>query len=188
MKIEQKRFSTKTSFNFEDDGITYEIRDGSGGTTFRTDYEDIAFETSFFEERNVWLRNAGYFWLALGLLGMAIRFSDTGRPVPPIWLYIGIGCVVAYYWRRSSYTVFDAPKGRIHVIRDQKHDAIVDELVKRRRACYRSRYAAVDPTTSPELEERRFAWLHEHDIISDKEHAAALKQISMGYSGEQEDA
>jgi hypothetical protein len=74
------------------------------------------------------------------------------------------------------------------VIRDAKHDAIVDELVQRRRACYRSRYATVDPTNSPELEERRFAWLHEHDIISNDEHAAALKQISMGYSAEQEDA
>ena len=188
MKIEQKRFSTRTSFTFEDDGATYEIRDGSGGTTFRADYEDISFETSFFEERNLWLRNAGYLWIAIGVLGMILRFADTGRPVPPIWLYIGIGCVVAYYWRRSSYTVFDAPKGRIHVIRDQKHDAIVDEIVKRRRACYRSRYATVDPTNSPELEERRFAWLHEHDIISDEEHAAALKQISMGYSPEQEDS
>ena len=63
---------------------------------------------------------------------------------------------------------------------------IVNEIVGRRRACYRSRYAAVDPTNSPELEEKRFDWLHRREMISDEEQAAALKQIRMGLADHEE--
>lgn len=128
----------------------------------------------------MWLRNAGYFWVALGLLAAALRLQETGRPILSIWLVLGIGCLLAYRWRRISYSIFDAPKGRLLVIRDAKHDEIVAEIVARRRACYRSRYAEVDPATSRETEERRFAWLHEHELISDEEYAAAMKQICIG--------
>ena len=187
MKIEQKKFSAKTSFSFEDDGITYEVRDASGATAFRTDYEDVSFETSFFEERNVWFRNVGYIWLVIGGLQMALRFQDTGKLIPSIWLFLGIAFAVAYFWRRIGYTIFDTPKGRILVIRDGKHDQVVAEIVQRRRACFRSRYATVDVDSSPEAEERRFAWLHEHQIISDEEHAAAMKQISSGFRHDYEE-
>lgn len=186
MKIEQRKFSTKTTFNFEDDGITYEVRDGSGATAFRTDYEDISFETSYFEERNVWFRNVGYLWLAIGVVATGFRFQE-GKPTLSIWIILGIGFVGWYYLRRIGYTIFDAPKGRILIIRDGKHDQIVQTIVERRRACLRNRYAAVDPHNSPEAEARRFAWLHEHEIISDDEHADALKKISSGLSQEYDD-
>lgn len=113
MKIEQKKFSTKAAFSLEDDGVTYEVRDGSGVTTFRSDYEDISFETSFFEERNAWFRNVGYIWLVIGGIQTALRFQDTGKLVPSIWLFFGIAFVFAYYWRRIGYTIFDTPKGRL---------------------------------------------------------------------------
>lgn len=73
------------------------------------------------------------------------------------------------------------------MIRDGKHDDIVEEIEQRRRACFRSRYATVDPTNSPETEERRFAWLHEHEIISNEEHAAAMQQISSGFFPDNEE-
>lgn len=181
MKISQRKFSTKTSFSFEDDGLTYEVRDGSGAVAFRADYEDISFETSYSEERNLWLRNAGYFWVAIGILATIMR-----GPTLSLWLLLGIGCLIAYFWRRIAYTIFDAPKGRILVIRDDKHDEIINEIISRRRACLRSRYATVDPTNTPQNEERRFGWLLEHEIISNEEHTDALKQIRTDFADHDE--
>jgi hypothetical protein len=187
MKIEQKKFSTKTSFTFGDDGLTYEIRDRSGGTTFRTDYEDISFDTSFLEERNAWWRNVGWIWIVIGALGVLLSLRGAGRPALPIWLVLGVVFLIAYYWRRTSYTIYDCAKGRILIIRDDKHDQIVNELNSRRRACLRSRYATVDFGNAPEAEARRFAWMLEYEIISQEEHDTALKQISSGSSADYEE-
>lgn len=188
MKIEQKKFSTRTSFSFEDDGITYEIRDASGTTSFRSDYEDVSFETSFFEERNVWFRNVGYVWLALGAFWSWLRFQSDRTFIPSIWLFLGIAFLIAYRVRRKAFTIFDAPKGRILILRNAQHDEIVGQLVTRRRACLRSRYATIQPDNDPEAEARRFDWLHEHEIISDAEHAAALNQINSGLSRDYEES
>lgn len=102
MKIEQKKFGTRTSFSFEDDGITYEVRDSSATTSFRSDYEDVSFETSFFEERNVWFRNVGYVWLGLGALWTWLRFQSHGTFVPSLWLFCGIAFLIAYRIRRNA--------------------------------------------------------------------------------------
>lgn len=114
----------------------------------------------------------------IGVLQMGVRYQETQRFVPSIWLFLGAIFAALYYIRRTEYTIFDTPKGRILVIRNATHDEIVREITTRRRKCMRERYATMDPDNSREDEARRFSWLHEHEIISDEEYSAAIEKLN----------
>jgi hypothetical protein len=167
--LSQKKNGTQTNFLFRADAVTYTVQDGSGSRTFACDYEDIPFEISEMQERNVWLRNVGVVWLLLGAVISIYEYVAFNRPYISVWLIVGAVCYIIYYFRRTSYTIFDTPKGRIFIIRDKTHDTIKQEIETRRRGVYRKKYAHIDSASDPERETAKLKWLLEHDIITRQE-------------------
>jgi hypothetical protein len=167
--LSQKKHGTQTNFMFREDTIMYTVKDGSGSQSFSAYYEDISFEVSEFQERNVWLRNVGVLWLLLGVTISIYEYAATGKPYVSIWLIVGAVCYALYYFRRTRYSVFDTPKGRILIIRDNTHDRIKQEIENRRREILRKKYAFVDPESPPDKETAKLKWLLEHEIITPQE-------------------
>ena len=61
-------------------------------------------------QRNLWLRNAGLLWIAVGLALTMVNYTDEHKLVPSVWLFIGIGCYVAYLTRMVAFTVIPTEK------------------------------------------------------------------------------
>lgn len=181
MHYNQKKHSNRTSLRFSDDTLDYCIKEASNTTSFSVDYEEIPFQASYYEERNVWFRNAGYFWLLLGAVITIHKISSEQSFFPSIWIFVGVGCIIAYYFFTTAYSVFDTSKGRIFIIKDSQHETIVKEIDDRRKACIRQRYGHIDFSNDPEREAQRQLWLFEHNIISQIEYSDAIAKLASNH-------
>jgi hypothetical protein len=77
-------------------------------------------------------------------------------------IFIGAAIVVCgslYYVRHKEYTVVPSRNGNILVIRDKKHDAIIERLQAERLKSLR-RLSVADPANSPNEELVKLKWLH----------------------------
>ena len=90
MEIKQKKKSNKHTFTFHDDYFNFAYEDKSGSGDIDMNYADFPKKSSIQIEQNEWLRNAGYFWMALGLfqLGYAI-YSEASLSGTGFWMLVG---------------------------------------------------------------------------------------------------
>jgi hypothetical protein len=178
MHITQKRLATRATFAFGERDLRFTVSDATGSHTLTVPYADIERGQDEIVERNIWLRNAGLFWVGLSLV-IAVLADTTPRRLRGLgWLLIGIGCLVAYRLRTTTFTVLHSPKGRVLVIRnDPTHDQVLEEIDARRLRQRREWYAQVDPDNTPGREAAKFDWLRDEGVISDEEHAAAMARI-----------
>lgn len=178
MDIVQKRFSNRATFAFGERELKYTIRDRSGSHSFGIEYGSIPDDVSELEERNVWYRNVGIFWVGLGILQIGMRFADSGDFRGSLWLTLGIVCFVAYWVGTTRYSVINTEKGKIFVIKDKSHDQVLKELKERRRGQWRAWYGEVNLANDPAKEIGKFRWLKEHDAITEAEYGEAMDRIS----------
>ena len=177
MEIVQKRYSTRVSFAFGDSELRYVVKDAGGSHTFSLPYASIPGDLDEIVERNAWFRNAGIFWVALGVLQVALTWQQGRGLRGSLWLSLGVACLVAYVLRKTTYSIITTPKGRILVIRDRLHDRVMSEIVERRRGQWRDWYATVDLANDPAREIAKFDWLKEREAITDAEHHLAVAEI-----------
>lgn len=178
MEIVQKRFSNKATFSFGDSDLRYTIRDSSSSQSFSIPYGSIRDDVGEFEERNVWYRNVGIFWVGLGLLQVGTYFAEHGQLRGSIWLTLGLVCFVVYWTAKTSFSVIDTEKGRLFIIKNAQHEQIMKELETRRAEQWRQWYGHVDLANDPEKEIGKFQWLKERKIISETEYNEAVARIS----------
>lgn len=178
MEITQKRFSNKATFAFGERELKYTIKDSSGSHTFSVEYGAIPTDVNELEERNVWYRNVGIFWVGLGLLQIGMRVAESGQLKGSVWLTLGIICFVAYGLAATKYSTINTEKGKLFIIKNKDHDRLLEELNARRRAQWRTWYAEVDLSSDPAKELGKFRWLKEHAVISESEYAQAIEQIT----------
>ena len=184
MDISQKRFANRATFGFGDSELRYTVRDASGSNTVTVPYAEIERGQDEMVERNAWLRNAGIFWICLSLLIVAASDTTPRRLRGVGWMIIGLGCLIAYRFRTTTFTVLHSSKGRLFVIRnDATHDQILDAIDSRRRSQRREWYAHVDLENAPARETAKFDWLKAEGVISDAEHADAVAAIDGHHHG-----
>lgn len=140
MEIRQKRLSHRTRYVFGDERLDYEWQDPSGSRSFSVGYAEIGRDRQTLVERNAWLRNAGLFWVALGLFPGVFRYVDQHSLVPSVWLPVGIGCLIAYRLRTLHFTVVPTEKGNLMVIGDDNRVQILGQMDKRRSDALRREY------------------------------------------------
>lgn len=179
MQVIQKHFSNRATFGFGEARLAYTIRDASGSRSFALEYGYIPTEASELEERAPWLRDAGIFLTALGLLLAGVQLALGQPPAALIWLPIGLVALVAYRGLRTRYTVIATEMGRIFVIRDGRHDEVMNELGRRRTAQWRQWYAEVDLDNDPDSEMDKFDWLRERKVITEAEYQEAMNTIAL---------
>lgn len=178
MEIVQKRFSNRTTFAFGERELKYTLRDRGATATFAVEYVAIPEDLGEFEERNTWYRNAGVFWVGLGILQIGMRLAEEGQLRGSLWLALGIVCLVAYRVGLTSYSTINTWNGRIFVIKGENHDRVFHEISARRKAQRRARFGTVDLDNDPASEIEKFRWLAEREAITGAECNAAIERIS----------
>ena len=177
VEVSQKKRSSQLKFTFGADSFNYAYRDKSGSGDIDVQYAGFPTKASISIERNDWLRNAGLIWCLIGVLqlGYAITAGDSiqGRG---FWLLIGAICLVWYRWSTVEYSVFRAQEGNVFVIRDDKHDRIVDEIKRRRKDRLLALYGSLDTRNTLDEEIAKFSWLHEQGVLSKDELESRLAQ------------
>jgi hypothetical protein len=178
MEISQKRGAASTRYVFHDDRVEYAWKDSSGSRTFSVQYTEISRDRQTLTERNVWFRNVGYFWLALGLFLLVATWRDPGAQKGWLWSVLGAGCIAAYYGYPIRYRILPSEKGNLLVLdHGDTADRIEAEIVSRRAAQFRAEYDFVPEGDSPEQLRNRFNWLHREGALTDEELQARLARV-----------
>jgi len=175
--LEQRRFANVARFEFDRDGLKYQIRDKSSSHTFQASYAQVGNERDFLVERNTWLQNVGYLWLILGAILTVIAYYGSDAVRPSIWLFIGAGCVIAARWRTVRYTKIPTEKGNLLIIQDEQHDGILAQIEARRVDQLRRWYDFFDAEEDAARQQQRFEWLRGEGALSDVELAERLRTL-----------
>jgi hypothetical protein len=142
-------------------------------------YSDVPAKPSVRIEENAWWRNLGGVWIVIGLLQLGAAFAG-GDPLAGkgFWLLAGCVCLLVFRFTRISYSVYPASSGTLFVIRGEKqHDAIVAELMTRRRAQLKRWYAVINAAGEPDKEIARFRWLVEQQALTQQEADALIAAV-----------
>lgn len=79
----QKKNGNEITFDFQDEHLSYQFKDGNGSQSLKADYLGIdIISVDSFIERNDWFRNVGILWLIMsGYIFLVDRMMS-------IWLYL----------------------------------------------------------------------------------------------------
>ena len=179
-QIKQRAQSTRIEYVFEEDRLRHSWQDSSGSRSFSVGYGETSRDRQTLVERNAWLRNAGLFWMALGIVVTAIDYHERQSLIPSIWLFLGAACYAAYRLRSISYTIVPSEKGNLLVIMDADGERILRELESRRADYFRREYDFYPENDHPEQLRKRFNWLHSEGALSDEDLANRLRKVDEG--------
>jgi len=175
MIIEQKRFSNKCRFEFLEDYLRYTIRDKGSETSFNVTYDSINLhDFGSLIERNTWYRNAGLLWIGIGIIFSLIEFQQSQTFAISIWVWVGLICLAVFWFTKCEFSTLKAFEGKLYVIKDSKHDQIINELKEKRRLSLFTMYGLIDYSNNYEEEIEKFRWLLQEKSIT-KEHFEEVK-------------
>lgn len=174
-EIRQKLGPFRTRYAFEADRVRYELRDADGSIELLIDYELFPSETTNRSLRSTWFRHAFWWWLGIGAF---LLLGEVRKGVPPVWgsflLCAAAVAGVVYVRRRCEYSVFRTEAGSPFVLRDERHDEVIEEIQSRRKELLRRRYAYLDPDADAARERARIRWLVSEGALSDEEASLIL--------------
>lgn len=126
--ISQRKIPDKTRFRFGTNSLLYTHKARAGERSFEVEYHDIPEHSSETSLANPWYLRAGVLWLLVGVGFAAYQYSVTDELQGSVWFLLGILCLVLYATARTEFTVFDTSHGPIVIIKDKKHDFIINEI------------------------------------------------------------
>jgi hypothetical protein len=178
MQYTQSKLATKIELNFEEEELEYSMQDNTSDLNFEVAYHKLPKRSQTFKERNEWLRNVGYIWLALGIFFTIVNIAD-GTIRVNFWIYVGLICLAVYRYTWADYTYFDTDEGRILVLKDSQSEEIMNELKSRRRAAFLSWFDKLEFETDGQLE-GTLDYLVKEKIYTRDEANAKLETIKSG--------
>jgi hypothetical protein len=177
MELSQRHLFNRTAFHFGEDEFRYTLKDGSGTRSFSVDYWNFNPDFTDLEESNVWWRNAGLIWVAIGLVQVGARYAKDGALGGSLWLSLGVICLLVYRFARTRYTVHAGRDFTIVLIKDKQHAQILAELTKRRQGRLARALGEIDFEAEPEREIAKFAWLAEQGAITKEEAGERIARV-----------
>ena len=175
--IEQDKAGNRTRFDFGEDEIKYTLVDKSSSQTFKSPYTQFSRDHGFLIERNTWLMNVGWLWVALGAVLTTLSFAAESGPMPSLWLFLGAGCVLVAWLRTVRFTKVPTESGTLLIIDDAQQPAILAELERRRIDQLRRWHDFLDAEEAPERQRSRLKWLREEGALDEAELAERLDRL-----------
>ncbi len=177
LRIEQRRFGVRAFFEFNEETLHWGLDDVRGLRTRTAEYADLAQEREQLEQRE-----GGWGWLARFAFLSALFshwFSVAGTPLVIAWMTVGVVALVVQFGFVRRYTVIASPRGDVMVPLGDGHDAVLDEIDRRRAAQLRERFDYLSPDESPEQQRHRVLWLQRQGSLDANEVSARLLQIDL---------
>ncbi|MDP8208636.1 MAG: hypothetical protein P9L92_18380 [Candidatus Electryonea clarkiae] len=177
MEISQRKLTTWTQFEFEDEKLKYTMKDSAGKRTFSVPYTSISTEKSELEERSNWFRNVGIFWVLIGVVQIVYRLIEGGSFGGSLWLTLGVICFIIYGFSGTKFTILESEKGGIFVLNNKEHDNIIDTIFSRRKEQLKLMLGDIDFSNDPRKEVRKFQFLHNEKVITDEEYDQIINKL-----------
>ena len=172
LTLQQKAYRTRISYRFFDSYVEYTIVDSRGDkASFNTKYEDLPpkFDYRTFEPRKPVVSVQIFTLMALTLVLILLHPKDSLLMIAFMAVYggliVGLSLWVRRRWFRKMYTSVPSRNGKILVLRNTNHDAVMQELESRRLKALR-KFAMIDALNAPMAEYRRLKWLKEEGAIT----------------------
>jgi len=178
----QKRALYKTTFEFGDEELTYTFdnsRAKAGGTVA---YHKIPGRMTYREIKLWWVKYAFVSYAVLCLIaGFSYGSVEGWEALPgtavmalPAFVFIAV-----LLMRKPTALTAISVNPVLFIIHDSRHQAILDEIMKRRAEMMKKKLAQVDFNTPYYEETRKFNWLKEEGIITEPEYRHARQKISV---------
>jgi hypothetical protein len=129
-------------------------------------------------EQNAWLRNAGILCLIIGVVNAGIFLLEADHLKTLVWLISGVICLAIHWTSKTEFTVLSCDAGEILIIKDNKHDQILEEIRRRRKNLIMGLYENINFENNPEDEVAKFLWLKDQGYISEKKLRSIIEQIA----------
>ena len=175
--LEQKRFANRTRFEFGEQSFVYSLHTENSSRSLSIEYADLSAERQTLTERNGWWRNLGLVWMLLGVVFSVLNYVDQQSLSVSVWLWVGMVCYGVYWLRTVRYLIIPAERQNVFIIQDNKAEAIVAELERRRVAQLKQRYDYVSMHEHPEQQRNRIEWLRRNNVLDEHEASSRLLQI-----------
>ncbi len=181
LELQQGSIGTRIKYRFFSDYVEYMVHDRMGGiVSFNAKYAGLPSKVEYGvyqpARRPVFL-NQVLILMAITLLVILIYRQNPDEMLSYMVIFGAIGIICSLVLRRflrKTYTSIPANNRKILVMRDRKHDEILQALESRRlRALHK--LAVIDPLNTPQLELRKFIWLKEQGVITEQE-CSSLRQ------------
>lgn len=178
MEVIQKKGKNKHTFRLGQEQFEYAYEDGSAKGDVEVYYGDLPLKRSEQTEQNDWLRNVGVLWILLGLFQSGYgSFTRGAFYFDPMWIFIGAACLTWALMTKVTYTVFKAEGANIFIIKDKHHDALIEELMARRKAQLANWYADINPENELNNEINKFKWLVKQEVLTEEESEQKIKEV-----------
>lgn len=176
-QVTQSKAGNTATFVFSEDELKYTLADKTSSSTIKTSYTALSRDHGFFIERNTWLMNVGWLWMALGAVLTVMRYTQTQALAPSFWLFVGAGCVGWVWLRTVRYLKIPCENGTLFVIEDAQKPAIMAELEARKLDQLRRWHDFIDASEDLARQRSRFRWLHEEGALDAEALAERLGQL-----------
>ena len=189
MNFAQKRGGYRTTFAFGAEALEYTFSARGNRRGGSAPYAEIPTAWRHLQKKSWYVKYiaAGFvaFWLVVGSWVMTNPSGQSPNPLRDglILMAIGFGAallILILDRLESPPTRLTIIPGRreIWIIVDGQHQAIVDEIMSRRREALRRKFASIDTLSPPGSESRKFRWLLEEGVISDEAYRDAIARLA----------
>jgi len=182
MKFKQSKSGNKLLFKFSDKQLHYEYKYSDGSGNYDISYADFPSKSHTIIEQNDWCKNVGTLWILLGIGLNVYRYYTMHLLDKNGIIFIGLGilCILWTIFRKIKFTIFNTPQANVLIIKNRKHDEIVNEIQSRRKKQLLELYSQIDFNNNMENEIKKFEWLKEENILSQEEANDKILQIKEG--------
>ncbi len=172
LTLQQDAYRTHIAYRFFGDHVEYTIVDGRGDrASFSVKYEDAPsrFDYRTFEPYRPVAPLQLCVLMTLALCLIVLYPDNSLEMLGAVAASGGISMGLTHWLRRSRfrklYTSMPTRNGKLLILRDGRHDAIVREIETRRLQALR-KYAMSDALDAPQAAIRRLRWLKEEGAIN----------------------
>jgi hypothetical protein len=186
----QKSHGVKARFQMHDAHLEYAFLDGGGEYSFNARYETLPSSFDYLglkqKDNSVKIVTTIVFiiWVfqLLNVKTLADMWISLSVMLTMGAVFIGGTFMLRRLWLKRYTAIPVENVGRILVLQDNQHNAIIEDLEVRRRNAYK-KIAVVNMANSPVTEWRRLRWLRNQDILEAQELNKFEQQIRAAFPG-----
>lgn len=173
-QMEQKASRTRIHYRFFEDYVEYNIRDRRGGkASFNARYVDLPsrFDYRLLQMRGNRMLPATIVVMIVSICALMQDKSSSFETLMFCVIYGGFVLGISYWLQQRQkrlYTTMPTKSGKLLILKDARHDDVVNALEARRKQALR-KLAVIDPYAPPQQEFNRLAWLREEGAITAEE-------------------
>ena len=186
LAFQQKRNGVRLRYEFGEDSLAYANSDATGAAESRIPSEAIDLKHTIIFSKPMLTPLIGFCAGAgFALMGFAFLLPREGASAAAMaWVLWTAFCFMLFAaagirrGRGVKFTIFQTSmKQPIRVLHGKHHDAIVEELTRRRVAKLRRLYARIELGNDPHREAAKFTWLRDEKVIDEQEYQKAVSAI-----------